>query len=380
MRILLLNWRDIRNPLAGGAEIHIWKVFSRIVQQGARVAACCASFPDAEAYDNIDGVEVYRGGGPLAYWTAAPRLYRRAQRAFRPDVVIDFLNKAPLLSPLYVREPLFCFVHHLFGDAAPQEFRWPIPFALKFCESLVPRIYAHVPFLAGSQSALDELHDLGIPQDLLHFAPYGVETAQYRPGTKSPEPMIAFIGRLKRYKGVHHLIAAAPKLLQEFPHLQIKIAGDGDAVEEWRDLARRLHVEDHVEFLGAISEEEKVRLYQQAWTMCFPSLKEGFGLTVAEAALCETPTVAFDAPGLRDAVSHNATGLLAPYGDVDALRDALENVLRDETLRNALSVAARRRYANFSWDNAANVFLATLTRLAKERYGIAIEPFHSKWA
>jgi len=103
---------------------------------------------------------------------------------------------------------------------------------------------------------------------------------------------------------------------------------------------------------GKVSEAEKVRLYQEAWVACLPSFKEGFGLSVPEAALCDTPSVGYDVPGVCDAIHHDKTGLLVPYGDAEALYNALNSVLSDGNLRDRLIDGGNHLYADFSWEAA----------------------------
>jgi glycosyltransferase involved in cell wall biosynthesis len=92
------------------------------------------------------------------------------------------------------------------------------------------------------------------------------------------------------------------------------------------------------------------------------SPKEGWGISILEAAACGTPTVASDAPGLRDAVRDGETGLLAPHGDVDALADRLERLLADADLRERMGAAARRFAENLGWDASARAVEAFLAR------------------
>ena len=367
-RVLLLNWRDMGNPLAGGAEVHVWKVFGHLASQGWDVAAICASFSGGRRNEIVDGIQVHRCGGPYHYGLALPLAYRRVAGRFRPHLVVDFMNKLPLLTPLFVRRPLVCFVHHLFGNAAFVDAGLAAGTVVRGSEKLVRPVYAHTPCLAGSPSAKAELAAIGLPLSNLFVVPYGTDTEFYKPGERSPKPMIVYVGRLKRYKGVADLLAVVPRLLESFPTMGVKIAGQGDAEDELRCQARNLKVDHRVEFCGFVSEEEKRRLYQQAWVSCFPSAKEGFGLTVPEAAMCGTPTVGYDVPGLRDAIEDHVTGLLVPPGDKHTLGEALHRILADTTLRDALSRNGLRRYAEFSWENSANRTKDVLEQLMRERW------------
>ena len=200
---------------------------------------------------------------------------------------------------------------------------------------------------------------------MITIIPYGVDIEKYYPGPKSPNPFLLYVGRVKRYKGIDHLIRLVPSLLQRFPQLEVHIAGKGDALPELQDLARKLPVERNVTFHGFVSEAEKRALYQQAWATFFLSCKEGFGLTVAEAALCMTPTVAYNVPGLCDAVTDQTTGLLVPYGDTEQLEAAISLILEDGSKRHELAGAAFQRYSARSWETVADQMAGTLVELAR---------------
>lgn len=352
-RVLLLNWRDIQNPLAGGAEVHIWEVFSRLASAGWDVEALCASFPGAEREVRLQGISVTRIAHPAVYHWALPWAYQRAERRFKPHIVIDFMNKLPLYSPLFVKEPLCCFVHHLFGSSAIREAGILAGACILIYEWPMPRIYRNTPFLTGSGSSIQELKALGLRCVEDDPMPYGVDTRQFMPGAKSCSPTILYLGRLKRYKGVNHIIGLMPWLCERIPEVRLVIAGTGDARKLLEKQVDRLGLRDTVSFPGFVTEEDRLRLFQEAWVTCLPSYKEGFGLTIPEAALCETPTVGYDVPGLRDAIDHEKMGLLVSYGDRGALGTALLTVLTDSALQRDLGQAARMKYLDFTWDNAA---------------------------
>ena len=116
-----------------------------------------------------------------------------------------------------------------------------------------------------------------------------------------------------------------------------------------------------VEFLGFLPGAEKVRRLQSSWAVVQPSPKEGWGLTVVEASACGTAVVASDAPGLRDSVRRDETGLLVPYGDDAALASALVRVLTDPELRARFGAAGVAWAARFQWDDCGRRTIDGLT-------------------
>jgi glycosyltransferase involved in cell wall biosynthesis len=93
-----------------------------------------------------------------------------------------------------------------------------------------------------------------------------------------------------------------------------------------------------------------------------PSILEGFGLVVIEANARGTPAIAYDVPGLRTSIRNGETGLLVENGNVSALADAITSMIKDTELRNRLTENALKYSKQFSWDNAARVFVEIIER------------------
>ena len=133
--------------------------------------------------------------------------------------------------------------------------------------------------------------------------------------------------------------------------------------EELHELVGLLGVADRVRFLGYVSEDEKLDLMRRAWVHVLTSPKEGWGITNLEAGACGTPTVASDAPGLRESVVHGETGLLVPHEDETALVNALEGLIADAGRREEMGARARAYAERFTWDAAAERLEERLERV-----------------
>jgi len=131
------------------------------------------------------------------------------------------------------------------------------------------------------------------------------------------------------------------------------VAGSGTGIDALRAHVARRGLGARVELLGFVDEDTKVRLLREAHVVATASQKEGWGLTVLEGAACGTPSVAFDVPGLRDAIRDGETGILVPGDDTLALASALRRVLTDGALRERLGAGAIAWAGRFTWDGAA---------------------------
>lgn len=365
MRILVVNWLDRENPRAGGAEEHLHETFGRLADRGHDVTALVSGWPGCRPTAKLDGLEVHRAGSRYTFSVAAPNYYRRelVDRGF--DIVVEDLNKIPVFTPYWASAPVLLLVHHLFGGTAFQAAPAPVAATTWMLERTIPLVYRGVPTVAVSESTKADLVARGLRATDIEVVPNGVDVASYVPrgGAKTVDPTLLFLGRLKQYKRVDLVIEGLARLAAEGIDARLRIGGDGDQRPALEALAKRLGVADRVSFLGFVPEEEKLELLQSSWIHVLTSPKEGWGITNMEAAACGTPSVASDAPGLRESVRHGETGLLVPHGDVDALVEALRALIRDPERRAAMSAAARSFAEGYSWDASARRLEDVLDRV-----------------
>lgn len=380
MRILVINWRDIRNPEAGGAEVHLHETFSRIAAWGNEVTLLCSRFPGAADSEQIDGIDIIRHGGKWTFNLTAPWYCRRrlAHRSF--DVVIEDINKIPALMPWFLDgPPLMVLLHHLFGTTFYREINPVLATYLYFMERLIPRVYRRCHFEAVSESTRDELVRMGVAADRISVVHNGLDArflnagntvapaAPDRTGSSAAsdrkEPgLVIYLGRLKKYKNVDHLIQAMAIVREEVADARLMIVGTGDRRRALEALARSMGLDDAVRFTGFVSEEEKLRLLTRAEVAAYPSSKEGWGITVIEANACGVPVVATRVPGLRDAVVDGETGVLVPLGDRKAMAHALIDLLRDREKRDRFAGNAVARSRLYTWENTARQTLQVIRR------------------
>lgn len=352
-RILVLNERDPANPLAGGAETHVFELFGRLVAAGHEVTVLAASFPGCAREQVLQGVRVRRLANRYLYYALVPWVARREARD--KDVVVDVLNKLPFLSPWFVPRPCMAIVHHLFGTTAFRQVPAPIAVVSWLMERLIPLAYRGVPMLAISPSTKADLVERGLDPSRIHVVPPGVDRATHQPLDDGlhREPIVVWIGRLEPYKRADLVVEAMAGVQAAIPSARLVVVGEGSARGALETLAARRGLAGCVSFTGFVPEEQKIAWLQRAAVLVQTSEKEGWGMTVIEAGACNTPAVASDVPGLRDSVRDGTTGLLFPFGDVQALVAALVRVLADEPLRRTLVRGAKQWADRFGWDEVA---------------------------
>jgi glycosyltransferase involved in cell wall biosynthesis len=357
MNILLANWQDLENPQAGGAEIHLFEIFGRLARAGHRVRLVCAGWPGGAARATVSGVAVERVGGRNSFALLGRGAVRRAIRAERPDVLVEDINKLPLFLAAGNRLPFCAIVPHLFGTTAFHEASWPVAATVWASERPLPRLYRRAAFHAISESTRDDLIARGIRAERVRVIHPGVDSRRFTPApadARRAPPSFLYVGRLKRYKGIDLALEALAVARRTRPDLRLDVAGKGDYLAEIERLAARLGLEASVTFHGFVSETQKLALLRAAWANVFPSPKEGWGITVVEAAACGTPSLASDSPGLRDSVRHGVTGFLVPHGDIAALAARMLELAADPALVSRLGAAARAFAEGLSWERTAS--------------------------
>jgi len=367
VRLLLVNWQDRENPLAGGAEIHLHEIFGRLAQRGHDVTLLCGGWPGAEPRTRLDGIDVIRVGTRHTFPLLARRYFRRHLGRERFDLLVEDVNKIPLATPRWGASRTVALVPHLFGGTAFQELAPPLAAAVWLAERPLGRIYRHVPFEAISMSTAADLAERGIPRASVEVIYPGIDTIHYTPRLelRAESPLFAYLGRLKRYKGVHYVIRAFAAMAH--PTATLEIAGAGDYRAALERLAQSLDLADRVRFLGRVSEQEKLSLLRRAWALVLASPKEGWGITNLEAAACGTPVVASNSPGIRESVRDGDTGYLVPHGDGRAMSAAMGRLAADRALVERLGASARGFAETFTWERAAEETERHLERVLASR-------------
>lgn len=355
MNILILNWRDIKHPLAGGAEISTHEHAKGWVRNGHRVTIFSSYFPNAQFREELDGVSVIRRGSHYTVHLYA-LLYYLVNARHTVDLVVDEFHFIPFFTPLFVRGKKLAFIHETAQHLWFHNIFFPINYVGFLLEPLFYRFYSRVPFMTVSQSTKKDLIKFGIAAEHIHVIHNGTADVSVRT-KKEAEPTIIYLGRLAPDKGIEDALSAFQKVHIRFPRSMLWIVGKEEKTEytvKLKETLTRYGLIPYVNFFGRVFEKKKHRLLRKSWILIHPSMKEGWGLSVIEAARQGTPTVGYRVSGLTDSVVHGRTGLLSDRGDSNALAENIILLCRDREMYNRLSLNAKRWSKQFTWDNAVS--------------------------
>ncbi|MEU9498330.1 glycosyltransferase family 4 protein [Streptomyces sp. NPDC048196] len=341
-RIAFLARRDLGNPAAGGSELLVDRIAEGLTAHGHQVTLVCGGPASDRTY------RVVSAGGDAGHFLRAPRHLDR--RVGGCDLLVEVCNGLPYLAPLWHHGPTLCLVNHVHTDL--WRMRYPGP-AARLGRQLehwaLAGAHRRNLMVAVSGSTAAALHDLGVDPGRIRLVHNGVE----EPGPlvpKAPEPLFLAMGRLVEYKRIDLLLRLWERV-RPVTGGRLVIVGDGPERARLTALAG-----PGVTFTGRISERRKHELLCSAWLLLHPSLVEGWGLVVMEAAARRTPALGFDIPGLRDSVEDGVTGLLARGESAFAAHwCALALGARHRT---ALGLAAQARAARFRWSHTVRSFRA----------------------
>ncbi len=357
MKILIFNWRDIKNPDAGGAEVFTHENAKRWAEAGHQVTQFSARFPDGPAEEVVDGVNIVRAGSKYSVYFEA-REYYKNNNGF--DVVVDEINTVPFFTPDFVKEKIIVLIHQLAREFWFHETSFPVALMGRyFLEDFCLKKYKNFPTMTVSNSTKQNLLDLGFKN--IFVVPEGIKfTPLGKVPAKEKNPTFIFVGRLKKAKKPQDAIKAFNIVRKEIPSARLWIVGNG----YYREMLEKI-AGNGVEFLGRVSEEKKLELMGRAHAILVPGIREGWGLIVTEANACGTPAIAYDVPGLRDSVEDFKNGILVGPRP-EKMAEVMISFVSNKELRDRLSKNALEHSRQFSWDKSAKETLKLLQSIVDE--------------
>ena len=357
MNIVAVNWRDMRDPEAGGAEIHLHEILRRMVERGHRVTWFSCRFEGASAFDSYDGIDVIRRGNWYNANYVLPRVVKAFLKKNPADLVVEDINKIPFYLPLHTKLPVMPVIPHLFGATVFRETNPLFALYVYAWERLIPRVYRNCRFAVISSSTKDDLVARGVPEKNVDVVLCGLDHNRFRPigGLERYEaPTIVHFGRVRKYKAIDVVIRAYAKIRERLPAARLIVIGDGPDLPNLKSLAARLGLAEFVDFAGRVETEKMVEILNRCHLFMNTSPKEGWGLTVVEANACGVPVVGSNRPGLMDSILENKTGFLAEYGNVDEFAAKGLQLLTDRTLWDRFSEAGLEWARSLTWERTAD--------------------------
>ncbi len=361
-KIVIFNWRDIKNPLSGGAEILTHEIAKGLVAEGNTVTIFCSHFKKGKRREMIDGVLIIRQGNPdirslfnSVHWKAF-RYYSRYLKG-NVNVVIDEIHGVPFFTRLYVKERIVVLICEVANNVWDTAFSFPWNILGKYSEKLFINFYRGLAFFTISQSTKKDLVDIGISAESIKVIPMGISTYKLPKVKKETYPTAIFVARINKMKGIEDAIEAWKTVCNKYPKAMLWVVGKGDEnyLNYLGKKIKLLKLENNIQFHGYISEEKKFKLLAKAHFIVSPSIREGFGLTIPEAGSVFTPAVIYDAPGLRELVD-STNGIRLKKNSVEELSKAMLSMFSSSQKTLRMGRHAYRKSIIYRWENTVNSF------------------------
>lgn len=350
--VLLVNWRDTAHPEGGGSERYNERVAAGLVRRGYRVTVQCAAHDRAPADEWVDGVRFRRRGGRwTVYLWALVAVIR-----LRPDVVVDVQAGMPFFSRLVARCPVVTLVHHVHREQWSAVLGPVLGRIGWWIESrLSPLLYRGCRYVTVSEETRRELAGLGVATTRTTVVHNGSEPPPRVNAVRDKDPVLVVVGRVVPHKRVEHAVDVVARLAARWPKLRLEVVGHGWWLDRLAEHVAALDLGDRVTLHGYVSEQDKHEILARSWVHLCPSVKEGWGIAIMEAAAHGVPSVAYHrAGGVAESIVDAETGLLAD--DLDDLTRQVDRLLADPGLRAALGETGRVRAAGFAWERSVDAF------------------------
>lgn len=358
LKILILNFRDLAHPGAGGAEVFTEEISKRLVRYGNEVTIFTSAFDGSERESIRSGIKIVRDGGRYSVYRKGRRFVKRHGAEF--DLIIDEINTIPFQISKIANRPVVALIHQLAREVWFHETWFPLSaFGYFVLEDFWLGKYRKNPTITVSESTRNDLLELGFTEVNIVRNGIGVAPLDAIP-EKCTHPVLIFVGRMVSSKHPDHAVRAFSEVKRRFPNAELWILGNG-----YLKTKLERHNIGGVKFLGHVSDNEKYEMLRRSHVLLSPSVREGWGATVLEANAMGTPAVGYDVHGLRDSIINGKTGLLVEPNDPSALAQGACQILADNQLAQRLSQAALDWSRRFNWDESAMQFLSFLASTCK---------------
>ena len=367
-RVAILAWRDLDDPEAGGSEVHASTVARLWAEAGIEVTMRTSFAAGQPQMTWRNGYRVIRKAGRYMVFPRAAFSEMMGWHGGR-DGLVEIWNGMPFMSPLWARAPHVTWLHHVHADMWNMTLPPKLAAVGRTLESrIAPKFYRRTPIVTLSKSSKRELvEDLKFKPSMVHVVAPGIDPRFSPGGEKSPTPLVVSVGRLVPVKQFDVLVEALVKLHARHPDMEAVIVGEGYRRERLEAQIHEADAERYIHLPGRLTDAEVIDLYRRAWVLTSASAREGWGMTVTEAAACGTPAVVTRIAGHSDAVAEGRSGLLVD--SPDELVNGLDQVLADPSLRARLARGAQAHADQFTWAATARGTLEVLAAEALRRRG-----------
>lgn len=352
MNILFVNWMDIKNPRAGGAELYSWEICKRLVNDGNVVEFLTSTATELVNNEKMDEINITRIGNDFTLYPKA--FFFILENLSRYDLIIEVINGPPFLFPIkipYSKHIVIIFHLPTFITVSKKLLLFgPSEFILS--RFLLYMFYRHRKVVTDGDNTKKELKKLGFTE--IYVAEDGLKSCDNDISELNHKDRIVVImGPLKPWKRIDHGIIAFSIL--PYPW-KLFILGKGDKtyIKKLKDMVIEMGLEQRVTFTGYVDEKTKASIISKSMLAIITSEKEGFSLIALECQQYGCVPVMYKFSGIEHSVIPSITSLVVPDGNIKDIQETLLKISSDEETLNRMSKRAKEFSKQFTWDNTYN--------------------------
>ena len=376
MRILMLTW-EYPPRIVGGIARVVHDLSKRLIKDGHDVTVVTYREGNLPYYENDKGVNVYRVDNFMINlnnfidWIMQMNfnLIAKANEIMSKEGKFDVIHAHDWLVAYAAKTiknsydiPIVSTIHAT-ESGRNSGIHDEVQRYINDTEWMLT--YESTEVIVNSNYMKCELQRLfGLPFEKINVVPNGINLTNFngiekdydfrRQYALDNEKIILFTGRLVYEKGIQHLIAAMPKVLQGYHDAKLIIAGKGGMIDELREQVKNLNIENKVYFTGYLNSKQIAKMYKCADVAVFPSTYEPFGIVTLEAMLAGIPVVVSDIGGLNEIVEHGVNGMKSYTGNSNSIADSILSLLYDQRLTSEIVKNAKLKVKNeYNWAKIA---------------------------
>ncbi|MEM0271649.1 MAG: glycosyltransferase family 4 protein [Thermoprotei archaeon] len=366
----ILHVSDNSYPNIGGVERVVHEVAKRQAQSGHHVTVISqhSSFwgmlPTKIYFEGVTYIKLPRPVFPYLAFAYSEKL--------RPDVIhLNSYLSSSYFSNNNSRRRVVRHVHDVYTNIFQKYFGPNIEHLASALEKRWTRCFDY--YIVPSQSTKARLSRLVGNNKKVWVIPNGVDTSVFKPsngvyikrrfGLKQNVKLVGFVGRIAFGKGAFDTYLAMKPILKKHENIYLVYIGPADTVgtSGQKSALRKIMAQAALDgvsskllYMPPLNDIELALAYSELEVLMLPSVSEGFGLSVLEAAACGTPSIVYDSGSLPELVEDGRTGIIVQQGDIAGLTHALDLILGDSALRDELAANSALKARKYGWENVVS--------------------------
>ncbi|MCL2208535.1 MAG: glycosyltransferase family 4 protein [Treponema sp.] len=377
--ILFLSWRDIKSPKMGGAEIFTHEMMRNSDLSKFRIIHISPMFYGAVDSEVIDGITYLRMGNILSVILKSRNFY-----IFNKDkinYVIDQCNTHRFFTKFWViRDKRIFFIHQLTREIWNYHLFFPFNLFGSLLENFMLKLNKNDKTLTVSESTKKDLLLIGFDEKNIKIIPEGINFnvwPEIKFYNKEKRTTFIYVGRFAKYKGIDSCIQAFCEYKKYFKEAKLWILGKKDEkyiIKNLIPICKKNNIsygdfndDNDIIFFNFVTDEKKLELMSRAYALLMPSIREGWGLIITEAAAVGTPSIVYNSPGIIDAVNFGESGYIATKNNYIGLFEAMKDLSCNKEKYINIRKAAYNFSSCFKWTRTGKEFSEFILNISNNR-------------